>query len=158
MNSKEAIRQGVANLGLRDIWKLLEWLHVTFEARRTFPSSFPGENRCVLIFDAENIEGFGGDPERITVFGQSSGGLAAEMLAMAYSGNHHMFSNGITSSITLFSPFWGTIAACQSPNADLLNITGCTYENENTECLGGCEFDPPPPKPYPTSWHDGSGL
>lgn len=29
MNSEEAIRQGVANLGLRDIWKFLEWLHGT---------------------------------------------------------------------------------------------------------------------------------
>ncbi|KAF3766896.1 hypothetical protein M406DRAFT_228286, partial [Cryphonectria parasitica EP155] len=115
MNSEQAIRQGVANLGLRDVWKHLEWLH-------------------------ENIRGFGGDPSRITVMGQSSGGLTVEMLAMAYSGQHSLFNNGITSSITLFSPFWSTITAQQSLYQDLLNITGCYYDNDSMECLRGCEY------------------
>lgn len=34
MNSEEAIRQGVSNLGLRDIWKFLEWLHGMFDSNR----------------------------------------------------------------------------------------------------------------------------
>ncbi|KAH8652095.1 Alpha/Beta hydrolase protein [Xylariales sp. PMI_506] len=117
LNSEDAIRQGVANLGLRDVWKVLEWIQ-------------------------ENVDGFGGDKNRVTVFGQSSGGLTVEMLAMAYSGNHQgLFARGITSSITLFSPFWGTVARQQSMYTSLLNETGCTYANDRMQCLRDLDLE-----------------
>lgn len=142
MNSEEAIRQGVANLGLRDAWKFLEWLHgkIIIYALILLEGLLDEQrNRLTLMFMKENIAGFGGDPDRITVFGQSSGGLTVEMLAMAYSGQHRMFNNGITSSITLFSPFWGTIAASQAKYNSLLSATNCTYANDGLECLRECE-------------------
>lgn len=85
--------------------------------------------------------------------GQSSGGLTVEMLAMAYSGQHTMFNTGITSSITLFSPFWATIAAEQSLYTELLNVTGCEYENDSMQCLRERTWSLPPitfPHDHPT--------
>lgn len=62
------------------------------------------------------------------------------MQAMAYSGNHKLFNNGITSSITLFSPFWSTIATQQTLYTELLNATNCENENDSMECLRQCKY------------------
>ncbi|RDA92113.1 hypothetical protein CP533_6067 [Ophiocordyceps camponoti-saundersi (nom. inval.)] len=53
--------EGSENAGLRDQRLAIEWVR-------------------------DNIEHFGGDPKRITVFGQSSGGLAVGLQVMAYGG------------------------------------------------------------------------
>ena len=49
----------VQNLGLRDQRRAIEWVH-------------------------QNIAGFGGDPAKVTIFGQSSGGVAADWWTFAY--------------------------------------------------------------------------
>ncbi len=53
------LAEGSTNAGIRDQRAALEWVH-------------------------DNIAAFGGDPERITIHGQSSGGLAVGMQIMAY--------------------------------------------------------------------------
>ena len=53
--------EGSENAGLRDQRLAIEWVR-------------------------DNIEIFGGDPENITIFGQSSGGLAIGMHILAYGG------------------------------------------------------------------------
>ena len=53
------LREGSANAGVRDQRLAIEWVH-------------------------KKIAAFGGDPERITIHGQSSGGLAVGMQILAY--------------------------------------------------------------------------
>jgi carboxylesterase type B len=70
-------REGSGNAGLRDQRLAIEWVR-------------------------DNIASFGGDPEKITIFGQSSGGLAVGMQILAYGGSRPLpFQQGIAESQAL---------------------------------------------------------
>ncbi|KOS17925.1 Lipase 4 [Escovopsis weberi] len=79
--------EGSENAGLRDQRLALEWIR-------------------------DNIEHFGGDPQRVTIFGQSSGGLSVGLQIMAYGGREPLpfqqaicqssaMENGITADFTI---------------------------------------------------------
>ncbi|KAL7628048.1 hypothetical protein AAE478_002244 [Parahypoxylon ruwenzoriense] len=79
--------EGSENAGLRDQRLAIEWVR-------------------------DNIELFGGDPERITIFGQSSGGLAVTMQILAYGGTQPApFQQAIIESTALEPGITGTFSA-----------------------------------------------
>jgi len=59
------------------------------------------DNIAALRWVRQNIAGFGGDPTRVTVFGQSSGGVSVNMLLSAPTA-HGLFVGGIIQSGPLF--------------------------------------------------------
>jgi carboxylesterase type B len=70
-------QEGSENAGLRDQRLAIEWVR-------------------------DNIETFGGDPERVTILGQSSGGLAIGMQILAYGGAKPLpFQQGVAESQSL---------------------------------------------------------
>ncbi|KAL2182096.1 Carboxylesterase [Thermothelomyces heterothallicus CBS 202.75] len=105
--------EGSENAGLRDQRLAIEWVR-------------------------DNIELFGGDPGRITIFGQSSGGLAVGLHIMAYGGTKPVpFQQGICQSQALEPGITGnfTITAMQA----LADYVGCNatdlHSPETIACL-----------------------
>ncbi|PFH59241.1 hypothetical protein XA68_12640 [Ophiocordyceps unilateralis] len=107
-------RQGSENAGLRDQRLAMEWVR-------------------------DNIEHFGGDPNRITIFGQSSGGLAVGLHIMAYGGRKPVpFHQAICESQALEPGITGnfTMEAMKAV-ADHVNCTAGSGlpSRETVDCL-----------------------
>ena len=85
------------NLGLMDQMMALKWIH-------------------------ENIEGFGGDPENVTIFGESAGGASVTLLPLV-EGSHEYFQRVIAQSGTpVFTRSTEEAIACTDEVMDKL---GC---------------------------------
>lgn len=119
LNSKEIQDDGVSNLALRDVWKGLEWLK-------------------------ENLEGFGGDPKKVTLWGESAGATMISYLTAAYRGNNSsLFRGAIISSGILFSPatdFLASYTIQQSLYNAVVGLTGCSNATRTLQCLRDCKL------------------
>ncbi|KAI1334444.1 putative lipase [Xylariaceae sp. FL0016] len=111
--------EGSENAGLRDQRLAIEWVR-------------------------DHIDQFGGDPENITIFGQSSGGLAVGMQIMAYGASTPVpFQRAICESQALEPGITGnfTIDAMQL----LVDAVGCNtsslHSGETVACLRGFEME-----------------
>ncbi|KAF7562671.1 hypothetical protein G7046_g1491 [Stylonectria norvegica] len=101
--------EGSENAGLRDQRLAIEWVR-------------------------DNIEHFGGDPNKITIFGQSSGGLSVGMHILAFGGTKPVpFQQGICESQALEPGITGnfTIDAMKA----LVDDLGCSHDLHSAETL-----------------------
>ncbi|KAH7330167.1 Alpha/Beta hydrolase protein [Rhexocercosporidium sp. MPI-PUGE-AT-0058] len=126
------------------------------------------DQRLALEWVRDNIEWFGGDPDRVTIFGQSSGGLSVATQVLAYGGSKEApfqraicestaLEPGMTSNITLDSfngVAYGTGCVQGDPQSSdtleclralpmetLLNIT-LTQANSNSSVNAGDVYLP----------------
>jgi carboxylesterase type B len=112
-NSGSLKEEGSMNAGLRDQRAAIEWVR-------------------------ENIAYFGGDPNRITIAGQSSGGLAIGMQIMAYGGKKPLpFQQGIAESQSLEPGITGKFA--RDAMIAVVDYVGCNTTKfdapETIDCL-----------------------
>lgn len=116
----DSLRQeGSENAGLRDQRLAIEWVR-------------------------DNIEAFGGDPDNITIFGQSSGGLAIGMHILAYGGTKPLpFQKGIAESQSLEPGITGNFT--RDAMSALVDSVGCNTTDlqaaETIACLRGMGTD-----------------
>ncbi|KAH8890481.1 triacylglycerol lipase [Thozetella sp. PMI_491] len=108
---KEALASGAANIGIHDQRLALRWIQ-------------------------ENIAAFGGDPARVTIWGESAGGNSVGFHMIAYGGRDDgLFRAGIMQSGDATGRRFLTAEEWQPRYDKLVNATNCTGTPDTLDCL-----------------------
>ncbi|KAJ7056689.1 alpha/beta-hydrolase [Mycena amicta] len=100
------------------------------------------DQRMAMLFIKENIAAFGGDPSKVTIWGQSAGAGSVEA-HFVYPASQPLFRAGIADSSTgpfKNSPDASTYDKADKPFARLLASTGCAAGSGAVACLQQVPF------------------
>ncbi|KAK0750877.1 Alpha/Beta hydrolase protein [Schizothecium vesticola] len=134
LNSDEIQSSGNTNLALRDMRQALHWVQ-------------------------ENIASFGGDPERVIIWGESSGSFAVGQLLLSYGGRTDgLFHGTIQESGSATTAWYNGTDWYQPIYNNLVAKANCSDHANTLECLRAVPYSslypllsgPGAPKFYPT--------
>ncbi|KAF8529673.1 alpha/beta-hydrolase [Hysterangium stoloniferum] len=101
------------------------------------------DQRAALMWVQKEIAAFGGDPEKVTIWGQSAGGGGVEA-HVVYPSQTPLFRAAIADSSA--GPFHSAPLAAQyddpgTPYSRLVNLLGCPSGRESLECLRQAPYE-----------------